>query len=296
MFELEKYNGKKSRFKCPSCKQDYQFTRYIEKKTGRYVDESVGICNRKINCGYHYSPWEFFKDRDDSDLSALIKPEPITRIENLPVYYFNWGDVYCTTLNGENNNLSQFLINRFDKSTILSLINKYHIGTSNRWPGSTIFWQIDNNGKIRTGKIMHYNVKNGRRTKIPYDHIDWVHRAFKLNEKRIEQCLFGQHLIHNNDKLIGVVESEKTAIVASIYFPDILWLATGGIANLSKQKIEPLRNRKVIFFPDLKAYDQWETKIKEFSTLGDFRVSDLLIIKAANNEKDIDTDIADYLI
>lgn len=34
---------------------------------------------------------------------------------------------------------------------------RYRIGTSNHWPNATIFWQIDQQQKVHTGKIMLYD-------------------------------------------------------------------------------------------------------------------------------------------
>jgi hypothetical protein len=41
------------------------------------------------------------------------------------------------------------------------LIAQFYIGTSKHWPGATIFWQIDHQGRIRTGKIMLYDPRGG---------------------------------------------------------------------------------------------------------------------------------------
>ncbi len=46
-------------FTCPKCGRKHSFTRYIDTETNIYIDEKVGICNRAINCGYHYSPKKF---------------------------------------------------------------------------------------------------------------------------------------------------------------------------------------------------------------------------------------------
>lgn len=34
---------------------------------------------------------------------------------------------------------------------------RYRIGTNNHWPNATIFWQIDQQQKVHTGKIMLYD-------------------------------------------------------------------------------------------------------------------------------------------
>jgi hypothetical protein len=59
-----------------------------------------------------------------------------------------------------------------------------------------------------------------------------------------------EHLLRDNTKMVAIVESEKTAIIASIYLPDMIWLACGGCGNLSLKLCEPLKGRKVVLFPD----------------------------------------------
>ena len=47
----------------------------------------------------------------------------------------------------------------------------------------------------------------------------------------LTKCLFGEHLlsaIDEKQKTVALVESEKTAIIASSIMPKYIWLATGG--------------------------------------------------------------------
>lgn len=91
------------------------------------------------------------------------------------------------------------------------------------------FWQVDNQGKVRTGKVMLYYPETGKRVKEPYNHISWVHSLIPHKDFNLCQCFFGEHLI-NKDKTrpIALVESEKTALIASYYLPQFLWIASGG--------------------------------------------------------------------
>src|SRR5262249_44264386 len=60
-YRLEKYTpGGRNRYQCPSCGQKKQLTRYVDRDSGKYLDETVGKCNREANCGYHYPPRDFF--------------------------------------------------------------------------------------------------------------------------------------------------------------------------------------------------------------------------------------------
>ena len=114
--------------------------------------------------------------------------------------------------------------------------------------GSTVFWQIDTKGNIHTGKVMQYDPKTGKRVKQPINKISWVHTVLKLHDFNLLQCLFGEHLLIDNNKPVAIVESEKTAIIASIYLPDMIWLACGGCGNLSIKLCGSLKGRKVLLF------------------------------------------------
>jgi hypothetical protein len=216
----------------------------------------------------------------------------------------------------ESNNFVKFLINLFGEEITFELIEKYHIGTSKYrfedmgYPnyrsqeGATVFWQRDFEGKIRSGKIMLFNEHTGKRIKEPFDHITWVHSALKMAAFNLKQCLFGEDLMNDNLKPIALVESEKTAIIASVYFPEFSWLATGGANGLSKEKCKTINKLgvPVILFPDLSAsnngkenvFDSWSRIAKEHLT--SFVVSDLLQKNATEEQKKEGLDFADYLI
>lgn len=53
-----------------------------------------------------------------------------------------------------------------------------------------------------------------------------------FSDFHLKQCLFGEHRIQASTGPICIVESEKTAIIASIYFPNATFVATGGLQNM----------------------------------------------------------------
>ncbi len=107
---------------------------------------------------------------------------------------------------------------------------------------------------------------------------------------------FGEHLLQGNTKPIAIVESEKTAIIASVYLPQFIWLAAGSKDGLSLNKCQVLKGRTVIIYPDLNGFEKWTAKAKELSHIASFAVSDLLERKATDKEKGEGLDLADYLI
>lgn len=89
---------------------------------------------------------------------------------------------------------------------------RYRIGTSNHWPNATIFWQIDQQQKVHTGKIMLYDYHTGHRVKDPFNHIAWVHKSENTKNTKnfhLKQCLFGLHLLRPDTKIVAIVEAEK---------------------------------------------------------------------------------------
>jgi uncharacterized protein (DUF427 family) len=300
---LQPYKGIKTRYKCPGCNSSKKtFVRYIDTTNGEHIADHVGKCNRESNCNYHYTPKQYFQDNDISfdrvHVHAVHAAYTVNTV-NVNKPSFIEPDTFKSSLKGYTENVfTKELLKRFGTEITRKVIEKYFIGTSKHWTGSTIFWQIDISGKIRTGKIMLYD-ENLHRIKKPYDHITWTQTVLKIENFNLKQCLFGEHLLKGNTKPVAIVESEKTAIIASIYLPQFIWLSCGNLNGLNIEKLKVLQGRKVCLFPDLNAYDNWSNKAKQFEKeLPEisFKVSDLLERKAIESEKAKGLDIADYLL
>ena len=303
---LEPYKGMNTRYRCPGCQyRDKIFSLYIDTETGEHIHPTVGRCNRESNCGYHYTPKQYFQDNDisfDTPQPKAYKPRPVTLLPKpvsfIPVEVFkqslqvekNFSQV------AETNHFIKFLINLFGVDLANELISRYFIATSKHWTGATLFWQIDLKGKVRTGKIMLYSPTTGKRVKEPYNHINWIHKTLKEPDFELRQCSFGEHLLFDKTKPIALTESEKTAIIASVYLPQFIWLAVGSLSNLTESKCQVLKGRTVTLFPDLNGFEKWSSKAKELSHIASFQVSDLLERKANEAERKQGFDLADYLI
>lgn len=211
---------------------------------------------------------------------------PITPIEELPVVYFpkDLPDRYMG--NQDKNPLLVFLRNLpLDSTMQLRLTTSmyvYKVGTSMKeaTAGWTVWWQIDDAGQVRTGKLMAYR-SDGHRDKARKYSFNWVHSMLEKagwwssEQKRMEQCLFGLHLVDMYPAAeVCIVESEKSALICSL-FTDAhvrLWMATGGKANLNGRMLEPLmkRERYIVLFPDADGYDEWERKVRQDPDLEDY--------------------------
>lgn len=283
------------------------FVRYVDTETDKYLSDNVGRCSRESNCSYHYKPKEFFADNpqfsktDNWKESDEYKKKLTPSVSKFPqAVSFVDCDIFTKSLKRyDANNFVQFLLGKFGTETTTQLIERYYIGTSSHWKGkgATVFWQVNADDTIRTGKIILYNSGTGKRVKEPYNHINWVHSVLKLGDFNLKQCLFGEHLLKAEPmKPVAIVESEKTAIIASVYLPQFIWLAVGSLANFKLDVCEVIRGRKVVLFPDLNGFDKWTTRAKELSKIAHFTVSDLLETKATEAERKDGLDIADYLL
>ena len=299
MYTLQKYNGPSSRHTCPSCERGRQFVLYVD-ESGELLSKDVGRCNRESKCGYHYTPKQYYQDHPTFKNITGYKPKPSRKNQkpkeskptsSIPV------DVFKASLKEyDHNKLVLYLRLLFDDSTVNELISTYFIGSSKHWDGSSVFWQVDYTGKVLTGKIMLYNASNGKRVKKPFNHIHWVHSVMKMPDYNLDQCLFGEHLLTDKSKPVAIVESEKTAIIASVYLPQFTWLAVGGLSNLNVQKCQVLLSRKVVLYPDAGCFDKWNKKAKELSSICRISVSRLLEDKTPITDKESGYDLADYLV
>jgi hypothetical protein len=297
-FILEPYKGKTSRYTCPDCKKHTTLVRYLDTETGEHLSPDVGKCNRESNCNYHYTPKQYFEANPDrseqprkqySHRKAPPLPKPASLIPDT---------VFKASLQAyKRNHFATYLSLLFGPTLAGELISRYYIGTSKQWQGATVFYQIDTKGRVKAGKIMLYDADTGKRVKEPYNHLSWIHRSLRIPNYNLQQCLFGEHLLTKEpNKPIAIVESEKTAIIASVYLPVFIWLATGSKGGLSAGKCKVLRGRKVVLYPDLNAFDEWSKKAKELQSISTVCVSDLLELNTTDQERNAGLDLADYLI
>lgn len=192
-----------------------------------------------------------------------------------------------------NDNLTAFLITHFDFKEVQRVAEEYLLlGTNYFWNNATVFWQIDNINQIRGAKIMLYDKDKGKRIKEPYNHINWLHKATKETNFNLCQCLFGLHRINEDyQKTIAIVESEKTAIVMSVFLPDFIWLATGSKGNFKFDLLEPIKNRNIIAYPDKGEFNNWLNKATDLNAVG-FKIAVSNLLEQTNFENGFD--LADY--
>ena len=265
---LEPYRSSHSRISCPNCNGKHSYARFIDVETGEHLDDVFGRCDRVEKCGYFNSPY-------GKDLNNKTMMVPVTKVKkefqdisNSPISLIPPESlVQSLTFKDQ---FSQFIIKTFGYEKAINSLLKYRIGESDKWKGATIFWQVDQDGDVRTGKIMLYN-ESGKRVKSEdYTKISWQHVPDKnlniIPDYNLKQCMFGENLITDAVDTYHIVESEKTAIICDINTPDEkgIWLSVGGIELINEEKLKVLEGKKLIFYPDKgeKAFKKWSDKLK----------------------------------
>lgn len=186
-----------------------------------------------------------------------------------------------------------------------SAASRYRLGTTK--DGGVIFWEIDAQQQVHTGKIMYYQSDCHRdKSHTP----TWVHSLMKDKLPlgyELQHCLFGLHLLTSDlshqPSTVCIVESEKTAVILSEIVKDFIWMSCGGLQMFKPELLAPLVDHKVVVFPDTdetgETYKQWLTVLQQATKLYPFkhplRISRLLEDHATVSQKQRKIDIADYL-
>ena len=307
-FHLQKYKaGRNTKQTCPQCGRRKCFVRYVDEEGKIEFPYYVGRCDHEDSCGYHYTPKDFFRDNPDlkpndfendtwrydkTNKPVMVKPEP-------EVPSFISADIMRKTLSHyETNPLYTFLCKTIGKDAANRQFEHYKVGTSKKWGGATVFWQIDKDGNVRSGKLMGYNPKDGHRIKEPIPQVCWVHTELKLPDFHLKQCLFGEHLLATSSATIMLVESEKTCLIASHFMSDFLWLATGGKDGcFNEETMHVLHGRDVILMPDLGATEKWTRKSAILTPIcNSVTVSTVLEQMATDEQREAGPDISDFLL
>lgn len=240
-WELRKSSRKEV---CPRCGQR-RFVPYVSALDHKTLAGAMyGRCDREQNCGYICYP----------DTPA---PEGVQRVEVVQAEPLRFVPAAVEANASALYTYAQWLLTEIDA---LAVWARYRIGAVG---SRTIFWLIDENNEIRSGKAIHY-LPNGHRDKTVTPPVQWCHKmpAFKgmYSGSELQQCLFGVHLLTKTEtRPVAVVESEKTAAMMSAIEPQFVWVACGGSQGLkSEDKLKPLAGREVLLVPDHGQYWNWK--------------------------------------
>ena len=208
----------------------------------------------------------------------------------------------------------------------------YRLGASRQ--GGVIFWQIDQEGRVRDGKVMYYLPDCHRNKAHKPTWVSYLLRRrdpFPNAAHETSHCFFGLHLVSEKRATLGtdpslqqsekrkvksekcnphcctvaVVEAEKTAVILSELYPQYIWLASGGLGEVQPDKFRALRGCKVILFPDTDpdgiAYSRWSNAAEEvmrsvfWEGSPPIRVSRILEDHATEEQKRRKIDLVDFI-
>ena len=273
------------KYECPNCKKK-RYVRYVHNQTKEYADYQFGRCDREQECGYYRSPTN--KTVDTPSYFTNNKP-------TMEISYVSSATVESTLCNYETNAFVMFLKTVYNEKMVNDVLTKYMVGTSDKYGGSPIFWQIDEKNKTRSGKIMGYDKATGKRIKTNNStpQITYFHTATSIPDFNFTQCIFGAHLIKDDEINYAIVESEKTALIMSLEMPEYLWLSVNGKGGFKESMLKPLRGKKVVAFPDKACYEDWEKIANSINDFG-YNIQVSKVIESLSVESG--ADIADVFL
>lgn len=285
-YSLQKYTGRNSRHTCPYCGRPNCFTLYVD-AAGNPIAEDVGRCEHINSCGREKTPKMYFEEHPQDKIDW--KPQPLPKREPQKTDYIPFSLIQKSE--SMNNSLMRYLSKFFTQEDLQKATAAYHLGSTAK--GEVIFPQIDRLCMCRTGKVMQYG-QDGHRIKGAIDMIDWLHsRLMKKQGKvssdfRLKQCLFGEHILPKRpNDIVCLTESEKSAIICSMVFPQFVWVSCGGKQGLTADRCKVLESRNVIVYADADAIKEWCEKIKALTYCRSIRLSDWAKDEAIDSKRDI---------
>ena len=291
---------------CAGCGQR-RAVRYLNIETNEFLPDMVSRCDRESSCAYHYTPKQYLTDTGQGYIPTVINKvqtiEALTDFMPMDFVEKSMSGFYET-------NFAIWLRSLFGVSIANAALKKYLVGRSKNDQGrACIFWRIDKIGKVRTGKIMCYDHLTGRRKKAVFP--TWVHSDKKMQPFNFQLCFFGEHLLTlHPEKTIGITESEKSAVVASLFMPDMIWIASGGNSGCKWREwsvFNVLKDRDIILFPDFgyfnkktgkTCFQEWSDRAKAIQDRMNcnMKVSQVLEDILPAEQRTNDYDLADMLI
>ena len=221
-------------------------------------------------------------DVEGSDAFAVRAAKPRQQMPDLPMLIIPQWMIPASMHDVEKTNLVKWIRgiawDDSQRSRIDDMLHHYAIGASRNL--MTVFWQIDEQYRARTAKMMAYK-PDGHRDKDADYSFDWVHSAlyrnpnepFSADRTDVKTCLFGLHLLNYYSKLrvqqdVCIVESEKTALLMAIAYGNNsgqVWMACGGLGNINRDKLRPIiaQKRNIILYPDRDGIQAWKDKAAE---------------------------------
>ena len=278
-------SGRELFHRCASLDSSYQY------------NENDGLYNYALRRGNRTSIGALINrfKRVGVDVAAIRKEignvpfVPISRpaIVYTPTYNFIELTI-IKRLQGQRNTFVDFLHTLFDSPKVAAAVERYFIGGDSQY--RTIFPNLDQEGRCVGGAVIPY-LPNGHRDKTKG--LSNIHAELRRKDKTLpqqaDQVLFGSHLLRLYPTAsVGVVESQKSAVILSITYPEVVWLATAGMTNFNERLLSSIYDRNVIAYPDFNGVQEWTRRAKELP-FKNIRISDWW--RYAQDDKEDITDV-----
>ena len=196
-----------------------------------------------------------------------------------PADYIPMANVTAAAAHGHESGLFAFIAAEFGEEAARQVFAKYFVGGSKYRDShnyrAAVFPYISADGKVIDCKIFHIDAKSGSRKdgEILYTWTDkegvehepkftWAiaaanyhrHRRGLPPMNRAPWCNFGDHLLTATTAEVCLVESEKTALIAALVYPERTWIAVGSKQNLTAERCKVYAGKHIILFPDRDGY------------------------------------------
>ena len=143
------------------------------------------------------------------------------------------------------------------QNRIENLVMRYRLGavakTKNEHFGA-ILPRINKKGMIVGGSVIYYNTDDG--TIIDKDRlVDHLYSWYAFDYYVDPDVFFGEHQYRGGQ--VVIVQEENTALLGTLAFSDVDWLAVGVGNNLTEGMMKKLVGRQVVLYPDDFSCDFW---------------------------------------
>lgn len=223
--------------------------------------------------------------------------------EKQPDYMYIPNDMVDRMVTAEDG-LSRCLMRLFCPEAVNWTVEEYRIGcyAFGGLDDYTTFPSIDSQGRVTNIKIQHYD-SNPDSPK--FCHCDmttymlgkiWQNGGLLPRDAELQSaCMFGEHLLSKYPtQTVVLVESPKNAIVGSLAYPELLWIAVGNKTGIRRKRMMPLAGRNIIVIPDRDAIELWTKEIAEMCDLANFSVLPFSLHTGDADDKHYD--VADFII
>lgn len=266
-----------------SCGYHYTPRQYFEKQNLKHKNNNT-MQKNSINSNITTTEVSL----DGSNAVANTKPE-IDYIHRESIDSYRWVAPFIFSA------LYTYLTGFFASEKVREIFELYRVKGSryyqSKGSAATLFVYTDADGVVRQVKEMAYDPETGRRVRegqeylvydkslkrhriesvvVPIRHLaKWLMYQFNFQNR---PCLFGEHILHLfAQKPVNVVESEKAALIGSLFDNSSIWLATGGVHGCQLDSLRVaklLEGRQVTLFPDLNVTEEWEAIARTMSYNG----------------------------